>query len=733
MPLVALVLAALLIALDAPASAASPTDFTRLRGTVRLLTGEPAVGAAVYLEGTQTQTTTDASGRFELPAPRDARVVVVVYLPGAGALRHAATTAGPALDLDLVLDVAAAAEAITVSTPPPAAESATVATPLDVVRTPGTQADPFRYLRTLPGVVQVDEGAGLFVRGGDTSEVLVLLDGTPIAHPYRYETPTGGYFGFVDPFALRGIAFSAGGFPARFGNALSAVVELEGAEAPAARQTAVTAGLAGAATSLAFPDVAGFGIRLAANAAFPRLLFAVNRNGERFHRYPGGWDASLSLHRRTRHGPLKLFAMQQRDEVGVLLEGEGFTGALDSGTRQRLLLGRGEVEVGGWRVTAALGAGDYLRSTAAGVLDQELADSWAAGRLEATGRRGGGELRFGVDADWRQTALSGRVPARGGDLDGDGGVVTFTVDRDDHHAGLFADGSWSMGKLAAEAGLRADHFGAAAAWTLDPRLALAHPLAGGTARLAWGIYHQAPSSSYFDQERGAADLPPLSAEHWVAGWERGAPEAAYLRLDVYRKRYRRLPLEDPERGYTAGGHGWAEGVDLFAQRPFARGELRASYSFLAARRRWSPAEQRARFTLPAEAWEPDFSIPHSLQVVASWQATELVTLALSGRLASGRPFTPIVGAEPAGDGYLPIHGAINSARLPRYERLDLSASRPVEVAGRPVVLFGGLTNVLDRHNVFQYAYSADFTRRRPVENAAPRTVYVGFSILDLGR
>jgi hypothetical protein len=88
--------------------------------------------------------------------------------------------------------------------------------PIDVYRTPGAQA--------LPGVADPDGAAGLFVRGGDVSEVLVSLDDAVIAHPYRYETPTGGFRGAVDPLLISGLAFSTGGFSARFGNVVSAVM-----------------------------------------------------------------------------------------------------------------------------------------------------------------------------------------------------------------------------------------------------------------------------------------------------------------------------------------------------------------------------------------------------------------------------------------------------------------------------------------------------------------------------
>ena len=45
-----------------------------------------------------------------------------------------------------------------------------------------------RYVQNLAGVNQINEEAGLFVRGGDSNEVLTMLDDAVLYSPYRYET-----------------------------------------------------------------------------------------------------------------------------------------------------------------------------------------------------------------------------------------------------------------------------------------------------------------------------------------------------------------------------------------------------------------------------------------------------------------------------------------------------------------------------------------------------------------
>ena len=97
-------------------------------------------------------------------------------------------------------------------------------------------------------------------------------------------------------------------------------------------------------------------------------------------------------------------------------------------------------------------------------------------------------------------------------------------------------------------------------------------------------------------------------------------------------------------------------------------------------------------------------------------------------MASGKPFTPVESSFATPEGYVPVYGAINSRRLPLYQRMDLSASKSVAVANKiSMILFVGLTNVMNRKNVFAYAYNADYSQHRPAEGAQTRAVYFGAS------
>ena len=710
-----------------------PNDATHVRGTVRDTTGLPLAGATVEIDNSLVAVS-DANGSFEIALVSGARHQAIVKLPGFDP-HESVFEVSQGVRLDIVLAISAVQEQITVTPTPPSPEEEVtrpfLLQPVQVYRTPGADADLFRALQTLPGVSAPDDGAGLFVRGGDVSEVLVSLDDAVIAHPYRHETPTGGFRGTVDPLLISGLSFSTGGFSARYGNALSGVLDLQGLERPDARQTTATFGLAGVSASIAAPVGDRFGVRGAFNRTLTRLLFAVNGSPRSFDPPPEGWDGSAGFTWNLgRRGRLKSFALMQRDRLGVGIEQDAFTGLLQSSTAHRFVGTRWDGPLGGWAASASFGSDDYRRRTNVGILDRTVTDRVASWRIDLSPPPAGAvEWRVGANGSLTEASIAGRVPVRGGDLGGVAGDVRFDAAVDDWFGGAYLEGTMHVGAVSATIGARADRFGLARATTIDPRLNVRIGLGRTHAlRLAAGVYHQAPSPSYYDRERGAARLPPMRALHYVAGYETGREaEGLYLRAEGFVKTYADLPLEDDVRGYTADGYGSARGVDLFVQWLSSRLEVRGTASWLRAKRRWTPVDQRERYDLPDGTWTPDFEIPSWVQIITTVPLSNGVSVSASWRSAAGRPHTPIVAGRATGDRFLPVFGSVNSERLPRYERLDLSSSWLIPVGDGAVIFFLSVDNVLGRANFFNYVYAPDYASRQPVVNAAPRAMYVGVS------
>lgn len=700
----------------------------RIAGSVTDETALPLPGAIVELNG-RVVVTSDGRGAFEIVATLDPLSRIRIVLDGFEPYEALLDTGVARLDVVLAVRRFEEGVRVTAHPPRPPVDPVYARQPIDVYRTPGAQGDLFRALQTLPGVTAADDAAGLFVRGGDVSEVIVSLDDAVMSHPYRYETPTGGFRGAVDPMLTTGMAFSTGGFSARYGNALSAVMDLRGLDRAELREVSATVGLAGASASIGAPLSDRLGVRGAVNRTFTGLLFAVNGSSRLFAPAPGGWDGSaglaLDLHGA---GRIKTFVLMQRDSVGVETERDAFVGWLTASSAHDFAAARWDGSIGQWTAAATLGNDGYARSTTVGVLDLAVGDDSQSWRFDAA-RPGGAHVdwRTGASGAFTQATIEGRVPVAGGDLGGASGDSAFDVNARDWYAGTYLEATTGVGMVSMTAGARVDRFGRARATTIDPRMNVRIALGRSRAiRYATGIYHQAPAASYYDSVRGAGRLSPMRAIHHVIGYEAGREaEGLFLRVEGYVKDYSGLPLEDDSLGFSSAGYGWSKGVDLFVQRRTARLDVRGTASWLGARRRWTPADQRNRYEIPDGEWRPDFEIPWSASLVAAVPLGSGVSIAGGWRTAAGRLHTPIVGADRTGDRLTPVFGAINSERLPRYERLDLSASWLVPAGAGAMVFFASIDNALGRLNFFDYRYSPDYTSRQPIVPTSQRSVYVG--------
>ena len=85
------------------------------------------------------------------------------------------------------------------------------------------EVDVLKSLQRLPGVqAGNDGGAGLYVRGSNPDQNLILLDGVPVYNA----THLFGFFSIFNPDAINHVQFYKDGFPARYGGRLASVVDV---------------------------------------------------------------------------------------------------------------------------------------------------------------------------------------------------------------------------------------------------------------------------------------------------------------------------------------------------------------------------------------------------------------------------------------------------------------------------------------------------------------------------
>jgi len=99
--------------------------------------------------------------------------------------------------------------------------------PKEVKVLPGAIEDVMRSLKSLPGVTAPnDYSSQLVVRGSGPDQNLIIMDDVEIFNPYRLY----GLVSMFNPETLQDITLITGGFPAKYGDRLSAVLDVNNRE-----------------------------------------------------------------------------------------------------------------------------------------------------------------------------------------------------------------------------------------------------------------------------------------------------------------------------------------------------------------------------------------------------------------------------------------------------------------------------------------------------------------------
>ncbi len=214
-----------------------------VRGTViDRASRAPIPGATVVIVGGQPPigTTTDAGGVFRLPhvpvGRQTVRVTHIGYETGVAANLLVGAGAETVLPVELTEAVTPMAEVVVT-------DAANRLEPLDGMATvsarPLPMAEAKRYAASLNDPARITSGyAGvsgddylenaLVVRGNSSRGLLWRLEGVEIPNPNHFadEGASGGGVSIVSAHMLANSDFLTGAFPARYGNALSGVLDL---------------------------------------------------------------------------------------------------------------------------------------------------------------------------------------------------------------------------------------------------------------------------------------------------------------------------------------------------------------------------------------------------------------------------------------------------------------------------------------------------------------------------
>ena len=582
---------------------------------------------------------------------------------------------------------------------------------LDVLMTPGGTADLMQALQTGPGTTRAAEGSDLYVRGGDPAEAPVWVDGARLVYAGRYETLNGGAFGVLDPAVLGSAIFSSGGFGARYGNALSGVLEVETLGRPEVPAGVVSANTVGGGAMAQLPVGRTAGVWGAARVTEGSLMLAMHGRRSDFAVAPRALEGIGGAVWTPRPGwQFKATGMVDADHSARTVSAYGYRGAFDArgSTRLVTLSGRGVGRGGRVAVRANLSATERTSAFAYGVMDRERSDRGVAARLDTDWMLAGGRLRAGAEAAGMEARHTGVAPTTAQLAPGSPSEPLEARAEEASHLGGYAEYEWSPGgRLGVVAGIRADRLPGEDAWTADPRLALALRAGDWTMRVAGGEFHQGRwRTRYTLPDAGTPAGTPTRARHLVLGAERAGEPS--LKVEAYAKSYGRYAEAGEGPRITAGSAAGLDAVVRWSRQSRVNGWV--TYSLLRGR-----VELEDGRVVPSAV-----DVTHSFTGVATLRLPHELQLGNTLRYASGRPFT----ARSAG-----VFGAPNGSRLPEYLRVDTRLTRFWTVRGRMLVTYLEMLNTTDRANIAGYTHDDAADRRTAIPTFfGNRTAVLGGSI-----
>ncbi len=706
---------------------------TKISGKITGEGNKPLNGANVVIEGSIDGATTDSLGYFEFETSKTGTQTLLFTAIEYNEKRLTINIeSGKPVEINVKLnkgEVVTEEILVTASTYTSGQNSQVTLTPLEIVRIPGADADLYRAITTFPGSNQVDEGSKIAVRGGDASEVLTILDQASLYNPFFFEGDfNSSSYSNINPWGLKGINFSSGGFSARFGNALSAVLDLKSYDMPDGTALFAWVGLANVSLSGVYLSKnKKFGAAFEGGQTILDAYVLINKDDAEYSPLPLARSFGGTLSYKLGEASfLKLYGSYSFDRVGIRNTSPSYDGYYNSKSENIFSNLKYSASVfGSALLNAGISYSRHKKDFQYGVLDNSVIDSYSKFRIDLSRQFGKVNINTGAEYEYNEYDFSGIVPIYPYNLKKDALSIDVLSKKISGRAGAYLEAQYRITKkFFTIGGVRADYHTLSKKAVVDPRLSFGYKIfKDNVIRASVGLYHQYPSLQYYSQSANN-NLKPEQAAHYILGYEIDKMNGLFLfRVEGYYKDYKNLVLYD-ENNYTyySGGKGFARGIDVFLKsKVFNKYSAWISYSYTDSKRRQYDASEQT---------SADYDITHSITAVGTYNIMDNFTVGLTYRISTGKPYTPVTGSvlDSTQNLYIPFYGIKNSDRFPTYQRMDVNAQIYFSLFGRFAIAVMAFNNVLNQKNLYDYTYNFDYTKKIEIVSTNRRSIYFGFGI-----
>lgn len=673
---------------------------TIVSGTVRNQKGLAVRNANIILKNTYDGASSDSSGRFSFTTGEKGSFTLLYSAINyqEDSLRILLDGKPQALqiilkkkvnELDAVTITAGTFEASDT-------KKGTVLNSLDVATTAGANADIFSALQTLPGAQTSFAESGLFVRGGSAAETKTFFDGMLIKNPFNTQVPDQASRGRFSPFLFKGTAFSAGGYSAQYGQALSSALILESKDLPEKTTTGISVLSVGAGIDQNFRfnnsalSLGGFYYNL-------KPAFSVIKQRTDWHKEPEQYGATLQYKVKTsKTGMLKWYSDFSRTTLGMYatdLDAPASKSYFSNTNKNTYINTTYQDYLGSeWKIQGGLAFSNTADDGLQGFSPYNRTDRVLQARFSAT--------RF------LSTLSNLKVGAETFRFKRDEGMNSLSRTYTDQLSAAFAEAEiYITPSLVSRTGLRTEYSSYSSRYNLAPRASLGYKTGKWSqVSLAYGKFYQNPEDEYLI-------LQPLNfeeADHYIANYQYSNSNYTF-RAEAYYKNYSQL-TRDYNGVLNNSGNGFAKGLELFwrDKKSIRNGDYWVSYSYLDTKRLFGDYPTRA---------VPPFAAKHTLNIVYKQFFEKLHSqIGTTYTLASGRTYV-----NPANPVYL-------GDKTGSFNNLSMNISYLTHILKQFTVVYISANNLPGFKNVYGYHYSTDGQYRQAIQPAAQRDFFIGFLI-----
>nr|MBC7613096.1 TonB-dependent receptor [Pseudopedobacter sp.] len=672
---------------------------TMINGIVKDAKSNPISGVSISIKDSYDGTSSDSTGKFTFKSNESGEQWLLFSAIGFGTDSTKITLKGTTLQLNLILkEKLNALNAVTITAGTFEASDSkkgVVLNSLDVATTAGAQADVYAALQTLPGTQPAAGESGLFVRGGSAAETNTYFDGLLVKNPFNTQLPDIASRGRFSPFLFKGTTFSAGGYSAVYGQALSSALILESKDLPEKTTTDVsvmTVGL-GLDQTIRFKNSA-----LSIGGSYINLkpAFSIFKQETDWNKEPVSAGRTVIYKWKTsKTGMLKSYSEYSKSEVSL--------NTSDLNTQNKSLFSNSNINLytnltyqdymgSNWKINSGFSTSNNKDAGLQTINNYDRQDRLLQGKTTLTRYIGQlSTIKFG--GDWLNSHR-------------DESYNNLSRAYNDQLFSAYAESDIFLSNaLVARVGLRAEHSSYLNQNNLAPRLSLAYKTGKASqVSLAYGEFFQNPEDQYLVQ---TSRLNFQKATHYLANFQKMANGQTF-RIEAYYKKYADLVKTTPN--LNNNGFGYARGIDLFwrDKKTFKGVDYWISYSYLDTKRDFR--------NYPSQV-TPEFGAKHSLNIVYKQFFSKLKSyVGATYSVASGRPF------------YNPNAIEFMSDKTKTYQNLSVNVSYLTRVFNKYTVIYASVSNLPGFKNVYGYHYSTDGQYREAIQPPALRSIFLGMFI-----